>query len=161
LISVQCSGNGAAWALTAGPGGASSQSPHIGYRLTEARAVPLFAEQYFPHPGVKVNAQSAGSYAGPFSALPDGAAFFDWCPSCGVGAAPWLIADRASGTLERKGDVSSLTTVTAASFRSTTEGCVAGERALWQARRSVLRIVCTSDGGRRWVTRYEREHRLP
>jgi hypothetical protein len=160
LITVQCSGDGTAWALTAGPGGASSQSPHIGYHLTTTKAVALFAEQYFPHPGVKVHAQSAGSEAGPFSALPNGAAFFDWCPSCGTGAAPWLIAGQAPNSLERKGDVSDLSRVTAASFRTAAVGCVAGERALWQAHRSVLRIVCTSDGGRHWLTRYQREHGL-
>jgi hypothetical protein len=65
-----------------------SQQPHVGYHAGPAGAVPIFAEQYFPHRGVHVFAPSPGSYAGPFSAIsPSAAAFIDWCPACGLGTA--------------------------------------------------------------------------
>ncbi len=155
LLTVQCGGRGLAWALTAGPGGASSQSPHIGYRLTVTSATPLFAEQYFPHPGVKVHAWSAGSYAGPYSSVAGAAVFVDWCPSCGRGTAPWLVAGQAGNGLQRKGDVGHLTRPTAASFTSVMRGCVAGENYHWETNTLLARIVCTADGGAHWSLRWE------
>jgi hypothetical protein len=85
---VQCAGGSSAWALDVGPGAAMSQQPHAGYHAGPAGAVPIFAEQYFPHPGARVGTDSPGSYAGPFSAIsPAAAAFIGWCPACGPGSA--------------------------------------------------------------------------
>lgn len=75
---VQCAGTSSAWAPDIGPGAAMSQQPHAGYHAGPAGVVPVFAEQYFPHPGARVRAPSPGSYAGPFSAIsPAATAFID------------------------------------------------------------------------------------
>jgi photosystem II stability/assembly factor-like uncharacterized protein len=57
---VQCAA-GAVWAVDAGPGAMMSQEPHIGYHADATGAVPIFAEQYFPHPGVQVQVNSPGA----------------------------------------------------------------------------------------------------
>ena len=71
---VQCAGSGSAWALDVGPGAAASQMPHVGYHAGPAGAVPIFAERYFPHPGVAVSAAAPGPYPAAWSALSASAA---------------------------------------------------------------------------------------
>ncbi len=155
---VQCAGAGSAWALDVGPGAAMSQEPHVGYHAGPAGAVPIFAEQYFPHPGVRVAAESPGSYAGPFSAIsPSAAAFIDWCPACGLGTAPWDLVTGSGASLTREGNVGGLTDPEAASFLSPQLGWVAGVvtsysgAGLFHQRQ---RIVFTDDAGRTWQVQY-------
>lgn len=154
-MTVQCAGSGDAWALDIGPGAASNQEPHIGYYASASGAVPLFAEQYFPHPGVSVTTESPGSYAGPISAIsPSSAAFLDWCPACGPGIVPW---DLVTGTtVTREGNVGGLTQAQSASFLSPQIGWVAGTLTRFSANssRSYQRIVWTDDGGRTWHVLY-------
>ena len=155
VMMVQCAGAGDVWALAIGPGVGMSQEAHIGYYASASGAVPLFAEQYFPHPGVSVTAQSPGSYAGAISAIsPTSAAFLDWCPACGAGTVPW---DLVSGTtLTREGNVGGLTQVQSASFMSPQLGWVAGTftRLHGTSSHSYQRIVWTDDGGRSWRVLY-------
>jgi photosystem II stability/assembly factor-like uncharacterized protein len=156
---VQCAGAGAAWALDIGPGAAMSQEPHIGYYAGPAGAVPLFAEQYFPHPGVSVTTASPGSYAGPISAIsPTATAFLDWCPACGLGTVPWDLVTGSGTSITREGNVGGqLTQAESASFLSAQLGWVVGvmTRNGSSARPLQLqRIVSTSDGGRSWHVLY-------
>lgn len=155
---VQCAGQGSAWALDIGPGAASSQEPHIGYRAGPDGVVPLFAEQYFPHPGVTVGTSSPGSYAGPVSAIsPSAAAFVDWCPACGQqgqGTVPWDLVTGSRAVA--KGAVGHLNEPEAASFLSTTVGWVVGVvmRPVGSSSRQYQTIVTTHDGGRSWHIQY-------
>jgi len=156
---VQCAGPGSAWALDVGPGAAMSQEPHIGYHAGPAGAVPIFAEQYFPHPGVSVVAASPGAYAGPFSAIsPSVAAFVDSCPACGLGTAPWDLATGSGAVLAREGNVGGgLTQPEAASFVSPQLGWVVGIVTSYNGTgvfRQQQRIVFTDDGGRTWHVQY-------
>ena len=148
---VQCAGDGAAWALDIGPGAASSQQPHVGYHADAAAVVPVFAEQYFPHPSATVTAQAPGSYAGALSALSSSAAaFVDWCPACGNGTVPWALVSASGAAITRKGDVPGLTQPEAASFLSAQDGWIAGT-----AGRHGQRIVATANGGRSWQVQYQ------
>lgn len=160
-VELQCAGGGVAWALAVGMGAASSQSPHLGWRLTTTGGSPLFAEQYFPHPQVHVRASSPGSYPGPFSAIsPVAAAFVDNCPACGLGASPWLIAHNPSRGLERRGRVADLTLAVAGAFVSPTTGCVTGQLNTWSHGHigaMLARIVCTYDAGAHWAITWERQ----
>jgi len=155
---VQCAGHGSAWALDIGPGAASSQEPHVGYQAGPAGVVPLFAEQYFPHPGVAVHTPSPGSYAGPVSAVsPSAAAFVDWCPACGQrgqGAVPWDLVTSAG--VVAKGDVGHLNRPEAASFISETVGWVVGVviRSAGGGGRQYQTIVATDNGGLNWRIQY-------
>lgn len=148
---VQCAGDGSAWALDVGPGAASSQQPHVGYHAGPGGVVPLFAEQYFPHPGVTASAQAPGSYAGAMSALSSSAAaFVDWCPACGsTGTTPWALVTGSGATIVRKGNVPGITQPEAASFISPQAGWVAGI-----AGQQGQRILVTTDGGRSWRVQY-------
>jgi hypothetical protein len=155
---VQCAGTGSAWALDVGPGAESSQQPHVGYHAGPGGAVPIFAEQYFPHPGAGVRADSPGSYAGPFSAIsPSAAAFIDWCPACGPGTAPWDLVTGSGAALARKGNFGGLNQPEAASFVTAQLGWVAGivnhHNATGITRQDQL-IVATNDGGRTWHIQY-------
>ena len=158
LMSVECAAGGSAWALSVGPGAAMSQQSHIGYHADQAGADAIFAEQYFPHPGVTTTAGSPSAYAGPFSALsPSAAVFVDWCDACGYGTAPWDVATRSGAVLTKEGDVGSVTQPTAASFLSAQAGWVAGsavEAGTAGKTRVQQRIVATSDGGRSWRLQY-------
>ncbi len=89
LAEVECAGSQGGWAELIGPGVGMNQQAHIGYYLNDNGSRPIFAEQMFSHPGVKVKANSPGSYSAAFSSI-DGsdAVFVDWCPACGVGTAP-------------------------------------------------------------------------
>jgi hypothetical protein len=155
-MTVQCAGDGAAWALDIGPGAASSQEPHIGYYASPEGVAPLFAEQYFPHPGVTVTTDSPGSYPGPISAIsPTSAAFIDWCPACEPGpSVPWALV--TGTTVIREGDVAGLTQPESASFLSSRLGWVTGivVRHHGTTIRWYQRIVTTGDGGRRWRVLY-------
>jgi len=155
---MQCAGTGSAWALDIGPGAASSQQPHVGYHASAAGAVPVFAEQYFPHPGARVRTTSSGAYAGPFSAIsPAAAAFIDWCPACGPGTAPWDLVTGSGASLAREGNVGGLNDPGAASFVSPQLGWVAGIVNHYNATgitHQDQRIVVTDDGGRTWRIQY-------
>jgi len=154
-MSVQCAGRGDAWALDIGPGAAMNQEPHIGYYASGSGAVPLFAEQYFPHSGVSVTTQSPGSYSGPVSAIsPTSAAFLDWCPACGPGTVPWGLV--TGTTLTREGNVAGLTQPQSASFLSPQLGWVAGTFTRFgrTTTRVYQRIVWTGNGGRTWRVLY-------
>jgi hypothetical protein len=155
---VQCAGTGSAWALDTGPGAASSQQPHVGYHAGQAGAAPIFAEQYFPHPGAQVRAGSPSSYAGPFSAIsPSAAAFIDWCPACGPGTAPWDLVTGSGASLARQGNVGELNHPEAASLLSSQLGWVVGMVYHYDATgitSQYQRIVFTDDAGRTWRIQY-------
>lgn len=146
VMFVQCA-SGSAWALDVGPGAASNQEPQIGYHATPAGAVPLFAEGYFPHPGVRVSFEAPGSYAGPISAISSSeAVFVGWCPVCGYGTAPWDLALGGGSKLIRAGStVGGIIQALGASFLSASEGWVVGS----------TRIVHTQDGGASWQLQYK------
>lgn len=153
---VQCAGTGSVWALDIGPGAAMSQMPHIGYHAGPAGAAPIFAEQYFPHPGVDVSAESPGSYVGPLSALSASTAvYIDFCTACGYGTAPWDLVTGGGAVLARRGNVGDLNQPIAASFVSPALGWVIGFKTDYRSRPSRhARIVATSDGGRTWRVEY-------
>jgi hypothetical protein len=168
VAEVQCTPHQQpAWAEVIG-GGAMSQQGHIGYHFDGTRWRPIFAEQYFPHPDVKVAAESPGAYAGPFAAInAETAAFIDWCPTCAtavaghahtwyVTSAPMLLAERGGSRLARRGAIDGLTAATAADFISTSRGWIVGtltiDHLVGNHTRddTVDRIERTSDGGRTW-----------
>jgi hypothetical protein len=154
---VECAGSGAAWAVDEGPGAEMSQQPHVGYHADQASASAIFAEDYFETPGA-YRTQSPGPEAGPISAIsPAVAAFIDFCPACGAGAAPWALAVDSGTRLIREGNVGYITMAEAASFVSSQVGWVAGEETIYQAggnSRYQQRIVFTGDGGRSWHLQY-------
>jgi photosystem II stability/assembly factor-like uncharacterized protein len=156
-MSVECA-SGAAWALSVGPGAASSQQPHVGYHADETSAAAIFAEPYFQSPGTGPAAAAPGSYAGPFSAVDSAdAVFIDSCSACGYGTAPWDVASRSGATLTKEGNVGAITSPEAASFLSAKTGWVAGTDTVYQASgksRAQERIVATTDGGRTWRVQY-------
>jgi hypothetical protein len=153
---VQCAGAGAAWALDIGPGAEMSQQPQVGFYASPSGAVPLFAEQYFPHPGVTVTAESPGSYPGPISAIsPTSAAFLDWCPACET--VPWDLVTGAGTSIIREPNVAQLTQPESASFLSAQLGWVVGivtKSPSGASPRQLQLIVRTSDGGRTWQVLY-------
>jgi hypothetical protein len=152
VMSVQCA-DGAAWALEVGPGAAMSQEPHVGFHAEPGQVVPIFAEQYFPHPGVHVQTESPGSYAGPMSAVSaTTAVFVDWCPACGWGTAPWAVATSSGAVLTRKGSVGVITEPAAASFITPSLGWVVG--VVQSGRGTTQRIVSTDNGGASWHVQY-------
>ncbi len=155
---VQCAGASSAWATDIGTGVASSQQPHLGYHAGPAGVSAIFAEQYFPHPGIAVTARSPGPYAGAMSAIsPTTAVYVDNCPACGYGTAPWDLATAAGATLAAAGNVGYLTEATAASFLGPSTGWVVGEFTNYSnpsKPRSYQRVVYTDDGGRNWQVQY-------
>jgi hypothetical protein len=155
---VQCAGPRSAWALDIGPGAAASQMPHIGYHAGPAGAVPIFAEQYFPHPGVAVSAPSPGAYPGALSGLNASAAVYvDYCPACGYGTGPWDLVTSAGAALAREGNVGGLNQPVAASFLTPALGWVVGTYIDNRDPSRPLRywrVVSTADGGRTWRVDY-------
>jgi hypothetical protein len=155
-MSVECANDGAAWALRTGPGAAMSQEPHVGFYANQTGTVPLFAEQYFQTPGVKPDAESPGSDAGPFSAIDSATAVFvDWCSACGPGTAPWDLVSNSGTAVGKMGNVGSITDPQAASFQSSQVGWVAGNNTVFPTTgtgvaKSQERIVATTNGGRTW-----------
>jgi hypothetical protein len=132
------------------------QQPHIGYYASPSGAVPLFAEQYFPHPGVSVTTESPGSYARPVSAIsPTAALFLDWCPACE--SVPWDLVTGAGASIIREGNVAQLSQPESASFLAAQLGWVVGVVTNYQSRappHPLQSVVRTSDGGRTWQVLY-------
>ena len=170
VANVDCTTRRAAWAVISCLCGAMSQSPHIGYHATGHGGSPLFAEQYFAHPGVHVRRESPGTYAGPFAVINDrDAVFFDVCPACSHPTSGShgrrvlttteysAIASDAGRRLVRPGPITGITAATAASFPNVEEGWVLGTRTLWLEQntrtRSTTVLEHTSDGGRTWDVR--------
>ena len=161
LMTVRCAGADSAWAQAIGPGGEMSQEPHVGFHAGPGGTAAIFAELYFQNPGSAPHAGSAGSYAGPFSAIsPSVAAFIDWCVACGAGTAPWILAVQGGGTLRREGNVKDLNVATGASFVSQRQGWIVGAQIRFGpsgTSRMTWRVVSTSDGGRTWRVEYTEE----
>lgn len=153
---VQCAGTDSAWGLDIGPGGESSQAPHVGYHASPAGAVPIFAEGYFSYPGITVPAPAPGSYPGPFSAVSASTAIYiGWCAACSnATAVPWDLATGGGAVLRREGIVGGLTLPHAAAFFTPALGWVTGTRTSYPTHRGRQRIVSTNDGGRTWRIDY-------
>lgn len=172
LAEVECAGSAAAWAEVIGPGATMSQQPHIGYHTFGAAWTPIFAEQYFPHPGVFVPANSPGAESGPFSPVsPAKAVFIDSCPACSPagtpppgtalqGTAPMDLAQDGGAVLAPRGRVRGLTVANAAAFVTLDNGWVVGTQITYHTSSSattstlINRIVHTWDGGRTWQVQY-------
>ncbi len=158
-MEVQCAGPSSAWGLDVGSGAASSQEPHIGYHAGPNGAGAIFAEQYFPHPGITALYSSPGSYTGTLSAIsPALAVYVDNCPACGYGTAPWDLAI-GSGftTMKREGNAGGITQAYGASFISDTTGWIVGVLTNYSNPmnpRSSPRIVYTANDGRTWQVQY-------
>jgi len=113
---------------------------------------PIFAEQYFPHPGIHVSRRSPGAYPAAFSAIDAGAAaFVDLCSPC-LSKTPMAIAIDGGAKLIRIGDVEGIQNATSASFLSPSEGWVAGT--IYSGGKWESQIVHTADGGRTWHSQY-------
>ncbi len=155
---VQCAGASSAWALDAGSGAAMSQEPHIGYHAGPDGTVPIFAEQYFPHPGVTVTASSPGSYTGTLSAISASTAvFIDFCPACGYGSAPWDLITGSGSVLKPEGHAGGITQAYGASFLTPSTGWVVGVLTDYSnpnQPRSYPRIMYTDNGGQTWQVQY-------
>jgi photosystem II stability/assembly factor-like uncharacterized protein len=158
MMIVQCAGAGSAWALDVGELGTMEKQPYVGYHAGPAGAVPIFADQYFPQPGVP--APGPGPYAGPFSAIsPSAAAFIGWCAPCGPGpgTAPWDLVTGSGASLTPEGNVGGLNEPEAASFVSPQLGWVIGLVISNSGTGVPLqrqRILVTDDAGRAWHDQY-------
>jgi len=157
-VDVQCAGSGAAWAEMLG-GGAMSKQAHLGLHTDGVTWSAIFAEQFFPHPGVNVEVDAPSSYFGAFSAVsPTSAVFVDNCVACGYGQ-PWMETTTDGGAhLSKRDVVANLTDATGASFVTVNDGWVVGDdQAPDQGNNAgpkFLRIERTTDGGRTWTTQY-------
>jgi photosystem II stability/assembly factor-like uncharacterized protein len=152
FMTVQCA-QGSAWAEDIGPGAAMSQEPHVGFHADQSGVTPIFAEQYFPHPGVAVKVESPSAYAGPMSAISSSsAAFVDWCDACGYGTAPWDLATANGTQLLHEGNVTGINQPFAASFLSASAGWVVGT--VVNGTHPIQRIVRTENGGQSWQVQY-------
>ncbi len=168
IAKVECAGPGAAWAELIGPGAAMSHEPQIGYHTFGRTWQPIFAQQFFPHPGVDVRAEAPGVYPGPFSAISTAqAVFIGWCPPCSVpasprpqgGTAPMDIATQGGAVLLHRGVVARLAEANGAAFVSADDGWVVGTQTRYPLSgrghaRTVSRIMHTADGGRTWQVQY-------
>jgi hypothetical protein len=158
IMVVQCAGSGSAWALDAGELGTMNKQPYVGYHAGPAGAVPIFADQYFPQPGVLT--PGPGPYAGPFSAIsPSAAAFTGWCAPCGPGAgtAPWDLVTGSGAWPTPEANIGGLNEPEAASFVSPRLGWVMGLVISNSGTGVPLhrqRIVFTGNGGRTWQVQY-------
>jgi photosystem II stability/assembly factor-like uncharacterized protein len=159
IAQVECTGSGAAWAELTGPGAGLGHVPQIGYHTLGRSWRPIFAEQYFPHPSVHVQAEAPSVYPGPFSAIsPSQAAFIGSCPACTapasprlLGPAPLVIALDGGAKLVRRGRIANLMEATGAAFLSVDDGWVVGIR---QGTARVSLIMHTADGGKTWQEQY-------
>jgi Photosynthesis system II assembly factor YCF48 len=158
MMIVQCASAGTAWALAAGELGTMEKEPYVAYHAGPAGTVPIFADLYFPQPGV--HAQGPGPYSGPFSAIsPSAAVFTGWCAPCGPGAgtAPQDLVTGSGALLTQEGDISGLNEPEAASFVSAQLGWVMGlvldDRGTGVPLQR-QRIVFTDDAGRTWHVQY-------
>ena len=168
LAKVECAGPGAAWAELIGPGAAMSHEPQIGYHTFGRTWQPIFAQQFFPHPGVDVRAEAPGVYPGPFSAISTAqAVFIGWCPPCSVPASPrpqggtasMDIATAGGAVLLHRGVVARLGEANGAAFVTADDGWVVGTQTRYPLSgrgraRTVSRIMHTADGGRTWQVQY-------
>ncbi|MGN6793070.1 MAG: WD40/YVTN/BNR-like repeat-containing protein [Streptosporangiaceae bacterium] len=156
---VQCAGSGSAWAYVSGPGAGLGHVPQIGYHTFGRTWRPIFAEQYFPHPGVRVRAEAPSVYPGPFSAISESqAAFIGSCPACTapasprlLGPAPLVLALGGGAHLIRRGRIANLSQATGAAFLSASDGWVVG---INQGRSVTSFIMHTADGGMSWQAQY-------
>jgi Photosynthesis system II assembly factor YCF48 len=158
LMTVQCAG-ASVWALDLGTGAAMSHAPVVGFHAGPAGATALFADQYFPHPGVSVTAQAPGSYPGPLSAVSAGTAVaVGWCPPCGgLGTAPWDLLTRSGAVITPRGNVGGLIQAAGASFLTPQLGWAVGTAGYLRHGSQLVprqRIVMTSNGGASWHTEY-------
>ncbi len=164
-VALRCAGAHAAWAEVVPPGAGSSQAPHIGLHSSGGSWEAIFAEQYFPHPGIAVSRQSPGSYPSAFSAISGStAAFIDFCPACVPQAStPVGIAEKGGLRFRRPENVHGLTQAFAASFISPNEGWVAGvlenfhqpcSATECRTPKASFRLEHTTNGGRTWHTQY-------
>ena len=159
IAEVECAGSGAAWAELTGPGAGLGHVPQIGYHTFGRSWRPIFAEQYFEHPGARVRTEAPSVYPGPFSAISrDQAIFLGSCPPCAApaspplpGPAPMAIALRGGAVLMRSTSVAQLGEATGAAFLTTSDGWVVGTR---QGAGPVSLIMHTGDGGRTWQAQY-------
>ena len=159
IADVECAGSAAAWAELTGPGAGLGHVPQIGYHTFGRSWRPIFAEQYFPHPGARVRAGAPSVYPGPFSAISQSqAAFIGWCSACTAPASPRLlgpapldIALDGGAMLIRRGRIPNLTEATGAAFLSVSDGWVVG---IGQSRRVTSLIMHTTDGGRTWQPQF-------
>ena len=157
-VDVECAGHGAAWAELVG-GGAMSKQAHLGVHTAGATWSAIFAEQFFPHSGVNVDADAPSSYFGAFSAVSaTSAVFVDNCVACGYGQ-PWMETTSDGGAhLTKGGVVANLTDATGASFLTVDDGWVIGkEQSPDQGNNAgptFMRIEHTTDSGRTWTTQY-------
>jgi hypothetical protein len=163
---VECAGPSAAWAELIGPGVGMSHQEQVGYHTFGRTWQPIFAEQYFPHPGVSTTAEAPSVYSGPFSAIsPAQAVFIGFCAPCSSvgtpqlqGTAPLVIATKGGAVLLRRGNVAYLEQANGAAFVSADQGWVVGTQTRYpsggQTRITVSRIVHTADGGRSWQVQY-------
>lgn len=150
-LALQCTGSGGGWAEAIGPGAAMNQEPHIGLHSSGSTWTAIFAEQYFPHPGIDVKANSPSSVPTAFSAIdPSNAVFLDRCTACGYGAE--TIAFAAGTRLTKTRTIPSITGAVAASFTSPTDGWVIGVRVRHTT--FAYSIIHTTDGGKSWHTQY-------
>ena len=153
---VQCAGAASAWGLDIGFGREASQQPHVGYHASPDGTVPIFAEGYFPYPGITVHAPAPAGYPGPFSAVSASTAIYvGWCAACGnATAAPWELAARGGRVLHRGGAIGGLTLPHAAAFLTPALGWVTGTKVNYRSHHARERIISTSDGGHTWRIDY-------
>jgi hypothetical protein len=150
-IALQCTGHGGGWAEAIGPGAEMSQEPHIGLHSTGRTWTALFAEQYFPHPGIPVKTSSPSSVPNAFSAInASDAVFLDECTACGYGTAA---IGFATGTrLAKTHNIPGITGSVAASFTSPMDGWVIGLVA--RREHTTYRVIHTTDGAHSWQIQY-------
>jgi photosystem II stability/assembly factor-like uncharacterized protein len=166
---VECAGPTAAWAELIGPGVGMSHGQQVGYHTFGQTWQPIFAEQYFPHPGVHTKAEAPGVEAGPFSAIsPALAVFIGFCGPCSSlgmpqlqGTAPLVIATKGGSVLLRRGNVGGIELANGAAFVTASEGWVVGTQTRYPTAVTsqgpgitVSRIMHTTDGGRTWQVQY-------
>jgi hypothetical protein len=164
---VECAGPSAAWAELIGPGVGMSHQQQVGYHTFGSSWQPIFAEQYFPHPGVHTKAEAPGVSSGPFSAIsPAQAVFIGSCAPCSSpqmpqsqGTAPLVIANQGGAMLLRPGNVADIAQANGAAFVTPNDGWVVGTQTRYPRNGpdrgiTVSRIVHTADGGRSWQVQY-------
>jgi photosystem II stability/assembly factor-like uncharacterized protein len=150
-VALQCTGPGGGWAEAIGPGAAMSQEPHLGLHSTSSTWTALFAEQYFPHPGIASTTNSPSSDPSAFSAInATHAVFLDECTACGYGME--TIGFVTGTRLTKTRNIPGINMSVSASFTSPTDGWVIGVRVRYTT--FAYRVIHTTDGGISWHTQY-------
>ncbi len=150
-IVLRCAGPDSGWAEAVGPGAAMSQEPHIGLRSTGSTWKALFAEQYFPHPGIPTKTNSPSSDPSTFAAInASHAVFLDECTACGYGTE--TIGFITGTRLTKARSIPGINASVSASFTSPTDGWVIGVRVHYLT--FGYRVIHTTDGGASWHTQY-------